>query len=99
MSKQTDYGKIVQSDKFQALLGAKKRFILPMTVFFLVYYFALPVLTAYAKVLNRPAIGSISWAWIFAFSQFVMTWVLCGIYTGRAAKFDEQAKAVIEEGK
>jgi len=99
MSKQTEYGKIVQSEKFQALLSAKKRFILPMSVFFLVYYFTLPLLTSYSKVLNHPAIGSITWAWVFAFSQFVMTWALCGIYTSRAAKFDEQAAQVLGEGK
>lgn len=82
------YADIAKSQKFAELLRQKRRFLVPMTVFFLVFYFLLPILTSFTTFLNTPAIGPISWAWIFAFSQFVMTWVLCGIYSARAAKFD-----------
>ncbi|KZE66457.1 hypothetical protein AWM68_06595 [Fictibacillus phosphorivorans] len=75
----------------------KKRFIIPMTVFFLLFYFSLPLLTAYTDVLNQRAIGDISWAWIFAFGQFIMTWSLCMIYTKRAKRFDELAEKVVTE--
>lgn len=96
MAEQPDYARIARSPKFQDLLKAKRSFLAPMTAFFLAFYFALPILTSYTDVLNHPAIGSISWAWLFAFSQFIMTWALCGIYTSRAAKFDAQAQAVIK---
>ncbi|MED3842450.1 hypothetical protein P9851_12175 [Geobacillus stearothermophilus] len=33
---------------------------MPATVFFFVFYFALPVLTSYSKALNAPAIGPVS---------------------------------------
>ncbi|ANC79351.1 hypothetical protein ABE65_009495 [Fictibacillus phosphorivorans] len=78
-------------------MAEKKRFILPMTVFFLLFYFSLPILTAYTDVLNRPLIGDITWAWIFAFAQFIMTWALCMIYTKRAKRFDELAEKVIAD--
>ncbi|MGV2788144.1 DUF485 domain-containing protein, partial [Clostridium perfringens] len=39
-------------------------------------------------VLNHPAIGPITWAWVFAFAQFIMTWVLCILYSRKAAQFD-----------
>ena len=94
-----DYSKVARSPKFQELLKAKKSFLAPMTAFFLAYYFTLPILTSYTDVLNRPAFGAITWAWVFAFSQFIMTWVLCGIYTSRAAKFDAMAQAVTREEK
>ena len=55
---------------------------------FLLFYFALPILTSYTDVLNHPAIGPITWAWVFAFAQFVMTWVLCILYSRKAAQFD-----------
>jgi uncharacterized membrane protein (DUF485 family) len=90
-----DYTAIVQSSSFQQLLKEKRNFLLPFTLFFLAFYFTLPILTAYSSVLNNPAIGSISWAWVFAFAQFIMTWSLCIIYTKRAAKFDE----IVEEIK
>lgn len=60
-----------------------------MTVFFLLFYFALPILTSYTDVLNHPAIGPITWAWVFAFAQFVMTWVLCILYSRKAASLTE----------
>ncbi|QPA31789.1 DUF485 domain-containing protein [Thermaerobacillus caldiproteolyticus] len=96
-----DYSQIVQSPSFQRLMRTKKQFILPLSLFFLAFYFALPILTSYSKALNNPAIGSISWAWIFAFAQFIMTWTLCVLYSRRAAHFDEmveQIKREIKEG-
>jgi uncharacterized membrane protein (DUF485 family) len=84
-----NYSEIASSPAFKELMRKKKNFILPMTIFFFVYYFALPIMTAYSTVLNGKAFGDITWAWVFAFSQFVMTWTLCILYSRRAAKFDE----------
>ncbi|KXG10278.1 DUF485 domain-containing protein [Anoxybacillus rupiensis] len=95
----TDYSQIVQSASFRQLMHAKKRFILPFSLFFMIFYFALPVLTSYSKALNTPAIGSISWAWLFAFAQFIMTWALCTLYSKRAAKFDEMVEKIKNEVK
>ncbi|WP_128721515.1 DUF485 domain-containing protein [Mesobacillus subterraneus] len=95
MENSIDYSAIVQSEKFQQLLKEKRNFLLPFSLFFLAFYFTLPILTAYSTVLNTPAFGAISWAWVFAFAQFIMTWSLCIIYTKRAAKFDE----IVEEIK
>ncbi|HUC91164.1 MAG TPA: DUF485 domain-containing protein [Paenibacillus sp.] len=82
------YAEVWQSEKFKALIARKRRFIIPMTLFFLVFYFTLPVMTSYSKVLNEPAFGQVSWAWVFAFAQFVMTWTLCMIYSRKSAHFD-----------
>ncbi|MCQ6280297.1 DUF485 domain-containing protein [Bacillus sp. EB600] len=89
-----DYSKIVQSSTFQQLLCEKRNFIIPWSIFFLVFYFALPILTAYSSVLNKIAFGSISWAWVFGSAQFIMTWALCIIYTKRAAKFDQTVDTI-----
>lgn len=97
-----DYSEIVQSSSFQQLLREKRNFIIPWSIFFLVFYFTLPVLTAYSHILNKIAFGSISWAWVFGTAQFIMTWVLCMIYSSRAAKFDKKVDAIkqsiIKEG-
>jgi uncharacterized membrane protein (DUF485 family) len=98
VNSESDYTAIVQSSSFQKLLSEKKKFIVPITIFFFCFYFALPVLTSYTTVLNHKFIGSITWAWVFAFLQFVMTWVLCMLYSKKATRFDELAKKVIQEG-
>ncbi|WP_438799589.1 DUF485 domain-containing protein [Alkalicoccobacillus porphyridii] len=75
----------------------KKRFIIPLTIFFLLFYFSLPILASYTTILNNPAIGSITWAWVFAIAQFIMTWVLCILYVKKAAQFDKKAEAILAE--
>jgi uncharacterized membrane protein (DUF485 family) len=94
-----DYKTVVQSAKFQQLLQRKRSFILPMSIFFFVFYFALPIMTSYSKVLNTPAIGAISWAWVFAFAQFIMTWTLCILYTKKARQFDEIVEEIKQEAQ
>ncbi|MDU2243738.1 MAG: DUF485 domain-containing protein [Paenibacillus sp.] len=91
------YTEVWHSAKFKTLISRKKRFIIPLTVFFLLFYFALPVMTSYSEVLNRPAIGPISWAWMFAFAQFVMTWVLCILYSRVARRFDRLVDEIRRE--
>lgn len=93
------YSQIVGSSSFQSLLRAKRKFILPMTIFFIVFYFALPIMTSYSDVLNKPAIGPVSWAWLFAFAQFIMTWTLCILYTKKARSFDEMVSRIQAEAK
>ncbi|QKY70715.1 DUF485 domain-containing protein [Lentibacillus sp. CBA3610] len=92
-----DFEKVEQSGQFKSFMQNKKKFIIPYTLFFLIFYFLLPVLTSYTTFLNTPAIGDISWVWLFAFAQFIMTWVLCTIYVKKAASFDEQAEQIIEQ--
>lgn len=94
---EVNYSAILKSDAFRELLRNKKMFILPSSIFFFVFYFTLPILTSYFTVLNTPAFGSISWAWVFAFAQFIMTWGLCILYTKRAEEFDKLVDKIKQE--
>jgi uncharacterized membrane protein (DUF485 family) len=94
--KKIDYAAVEKSSQFRGFLEKKRRFIIPLTIFFLIFYFTLPVLTSYTTFLNTPVFGDISWVWIFAFAQFVMVWVLCTVYVRKAASFDKEAKEIID---
>ncbi|TVY09024.1 DUF485 domain-containing protein [Paenibacillus cremeus] len=96
-AKAWSYSEVAQSSKFQALLARKKSFLLPMSIFFFAYYFVLPILTSYTTVLNTPAFSPVSWAWVFAFSQFIMTWVLCSIYSRKANAYDAMVEDIRKE--
>ncbi|MEB3101918.1 DUF485 domain-containing protein [Ferviditalea candida] len=100
-SKKADWGVIRQSSAFHHLMQQKKAFILPSTIFFMVFYFILPVLTAFTSSLDGKVIGAINWAYIYAFAQFIMTWVLSHMYLKKAREFDQLAKKVKDdvEGK
>jgi uncharacterized membrane protein (DUF485 family) len=92
-----DWRAIEHSPEFEALVRAKMRFIIPATIFFLVYYFALPVLVGYAPdLMSTKVIGSINLAYLFALSQFAMTWIIMALYVQRAKEWDAQAARIIE---
>jgi uncharacterized membrane protein (DUF485 family) len=92
------YERIAAMPEYQALLRAKRRFIVPATLFFVVYYFALPVLVGYAPALmSRPVLGPVNVAYLFALSQFFMAWILAGLYVRAARRFDRMAEAILEK--
>lgn len=93
-----NWNRIAASDRFKELVKAKLRFIIPATVFFIVYYFALPVLVGYApELMNRKVIGSVNVAYLFALSQFFMAWVIALLYVRAASRHDRMARKVVEE--
>lgn len=70
------------------------------------FFFGLPILAAFTNVLNGRAIGPLTWAYVYGFAQFAMTWILMHVYVNRANKWDaltaqarrEAAEAAEQEG-
>ncbi|CAN5256583.1 DUF485 domain-containing protein [soil metagenome] len=91
------WSKVAQTSAFQDLMQRKKKFIIPATIFFFVYYMGLPVLAGFTTVLNVQVIGALSLAWIYALSQFIMTWTLLHLYVRQANKWDEIVDRVRDE--
>jgi uncharacterized membrane protein (DUF485 family) len=90
-----DWTALERTAEFRALVRAKRRFIVPATVFFVAYYFALPILVGYwPEAMRRPVVGRINVAYLFALSQFVMAWALMAAYVRRARAYDRLADAV-----
>jgi uncharacterized membrane protein (DUF485 family) len=90
-----DWSTIAASEEFAALRRAKVRFIVPATVAFVVYYFALPILVGYApRLMETPVLGPLNLAYLFALSQFFMAWTIAGLYVHVARRWDEQAAAI-----
>jgi len=91
-----EWEKLAGSDRFRRLMKAKKRFIIPAMIFFIVYYFALPVLIGYARpFMERRVLGPVNLAYLFALSQFFMAWIIAGLYVRAAARFDRMAAEVV----
>ena len=94
-----DWEAIAATSEFKALLVSKAAFILPATIFFVVYYFALPVLVGWFPDLMKTRIGSVNAAYLFALSQFFMAWIVAGIYVVKAAGWDKSAAQIIAKFK
>jgi uncharacterized membrane protein (DUF485 family) len=88
VTREEEWIRIERTSAFQELMRRKKAFIIPATIFFLVFYFGLPVLAAFTTVLNFTVVGAISGAYLYAFAQFAMTWILMHLYVNQANKWD-----------
>ncbi|HVF70420.1 MAG TPA: DUF485 domain-containing protein [Chthoniobacterales bacterium] len=91
-----DWERLAASEGFRSLLKAKRRFIVPATIFFVVYYFALPVLIGYARpLMEKTVFGPVNLAYLFALSQFFVAWIIAALYVRAAARFDRMANEVV----
>lgn len=92
-----DWEGIAAMPAFRSLLVRKTRFIVAGTIFFLAYYFALPVLVGWFPELMDRRVGPVNLAYIFALSQFIMAWAVAAVYVKVAAGWDRSAQAIIEQ--
>lgn len=93
----TNWDAIAASPGFNQLLKAKRRFIVPAMIVFVVYYFALPVLVGYARPwMEKRVLGAVNVGYLFALSQFFMAWTIAGLYVRAAKRFDKMSRDVIQ---
>src|SRR5437868_4603282 len=87
-----------QTDEFRRLIAARMRFVLPATVFFLVYYFLLPLANGLAPGFMRTDVfGHVNIAYLFALSQFLMAWLLAWFYIRQATNVFDRLAAMVRE--
>jgi uncharacterized membrane protein (DUF485 family) len=92
------WDRVAQTQDFKSLLAAKKAFVIPATIFFIVYYFALPVSVGYFPAfMQRKVWGPLNIAYLFALSQFAVTWIIAYLYVRAAHKFDAYGATVIKD--
>src|SRR5919106_5622057 len=84
-----EWVRVERTSAFKELTQKRKAFIIPATIFFLVFYFGLPFLTAFTTVLDVNVIEAINLPYIYAFAQFAMTWILMHLYVSRANGWDD----------
>jgi len=95
---QSMWDRVAASHEFRDLMATKKIFIVPAFLFFLVYYFLLPILVGYAPQFMATKVwGNVNLAYLFALSQFFMAWAIAGLYVRAGDDFDEISKDIIEK--
>jgi uncharacterized membrane protein (DUF485 family) len=93
-----DWDRVAATEEFKSLIKAKLRFILPATVFFILYYFTLPVLVGYApEFMKTEVIGSVNIAYLFALSQFFLAWIIAALYIRAAGRHDAMTRGIVEK--
>ena len=96
-NEKTMWDRVAESKEFRDLMATKKIFIIPAFIFFLIYYFLLPILVGYApNFMSIKVWGNVNIAYLFALSQFFMAWIIAGLYVKAGDNFDEISKDIID---
>jgi uncharacterized membrane protein (DUF485 family) len=92
----TEWDALANDPQFVSLLRARRRFVVPCTIFFLAFYLGLPIGIGFAPdAMNAQVGGGLTVAYAYGLSQFVMAWVLLALYMQAAKRFDERANAIV----
>ena len=87
------------SPEFQELRSRLRRFVFPMTAFFLIWYATYVVLGAFAHdFMATPVFGNVNVGLLIGLGQFVTTFLITGIYVRFANReLDPRAAAIRAE--
>ncbi len=101
---ETDYQRVQRSQEFQELRSRFRRFVFPMTAFFLTWYFLYALLAAYAHdFMSIREAGTITVGLLFGLGQFVTTFAITFIYARWASRRQdavaERLREHIEKGE
>jgi uncharacterized membrane protein (DUF485 family) len=76
-TRQTDWEQVERLPEFQELVARRRRFVLPATAFFLLWYFGFVILAGYAEDFMGSSVHEgLTVGYVLALTQFVMVAVL-----------------------
>ena len=99
-----DWEAVEQTPEFRELVASRRRFVLPATIFFLLWYLGFILLAGYAPdFMGESVYQGLTVGYVLALTQFVMVAVLGIMYLRRAQNTfdplsDKVAKMVAERG-
>ena len=84
-TQKVDWEAVERSPEFQELVRRKRRFVVPATIFFLVWYLGFILLAGYAEDFMAESVyEGLTVGYCLALTQFVMVWVLSWLYLRKA---------------
>jgi len=94
-----DWNAVEQSSEFRELIAARRRFVLPATIFYLAWYLGFILLAGYAADFMAESVyEGLTVGYCLALTQFVMVVVLGYLYLRRADRvYDPLAANVVEK--
>jgi uncharacterized membrane protein (DUF485 family) len=92
-----DWHAVAQSPEFRELIAARRRFVLPATIFFLAWYIGFILLAGYAPdFMARSVYEGLTVGYCLALTQFVMVFALGIMYLRRSERvYDPLADKVV----
>ena len=92
-----DWTAMVAAPSFRELMAMKAHFVIPVTVFALVYYLAVNLLAGFGRgFMSESVFGAFSVGYVLIVGLYVMSWVIAVLYVRIAnGKFDAKAADAI----
>lgn len=76
----------------------RRLFVLWISVLAIIFYLALPLsLAVIPHTMNKSTLFGLSWAWVYAFLQVLMTWLIGWIYWVKAKQLDMLVERMRQE--
>ena len=96
---QMNWRAIDADPRFQALHRKKSRFLWGLMIFSMIYYFLLPIGTAYFQEIFKIKVwGPVNIGLLFALSEFVVACLVAFIYSRKANnEFDAMTQAIVND--
>ncbi|MDC5698673.1 DUF485 domain-containing protein [Intrasporangium calvum] len=93
------YAEVQNSAEFEELRTKFRKFVFPMTIAFLAWYFLYVLLSVFAKdFMGTRVVGDITWGLILGLGQFVSTFAITMYYARWADReFDPRAEALAQK--
>lgn len=89
--------RVEQTSAFEEMMRKKRAWLIPIVVFYCVFYMAWPVLTELTTVLDGRAIGAMSWAVVYGFEQYLMVLIVAHLFLRQSNKWDELTEKARQE--
>jgi uncharacterized membrane protein (DUF485 family) len=93
-----DWAAVERSPEFRELIAARRRFVLPATIFFLLWYLGFILLAGYAPdFMGRSVYEGLTVGYCLALTQFVVVGALGIMYLRRAERvYDPLAEKAVQ---
>jgi uncharacterized membrane protein (DUF485 family) len=93
-----DWAAVEQSPEFRELIAARRRFVLPATIFFLAWYLGFILLAGYAPdFMARSVYEGLTVGYCLALTQFVVVGALGIMYLRRAERVYDPLAAKVAQ--
>jgi uncharacterized membrane protein (DUF485 family) len=94
-----DWEGVERTSTFRELVQRRRSFVVPCTIFFLVYYMLFIALAGYAPdFMGEKITGGLTVGYLLALSQFVMVWGLGWAYLRKSSRdFDPLRERVVRD--
>ena len=94
--------RVRRTSAFVELVRRRKKFLIPIVIFYLAFYMLWPILAEFTMVLDGQVTGSMTWALVYGFAQTIMVLVVTHLFLRQANNWDrlvEKARREANEGR